>query len=219
MKMIRMLVISVVVLMTALGVGSAAIVLSKNAFGNQDVEKVETGTGDLVADSVRSQLRTDIAFIAASELKANSTSFPAGNVSSDDVAALISYPDDPLAELNLTGKAIRQALERAVSIYPQPNLGFLQVSGLEFSFNPSRKAGERVASVNVNGVSLIDSRNYSVAVTNSMANGAIGYWKVWSASEVKTRYSNETVAKAVADYFTSRKTVDYGVLDRITVVK
>ncbi|MHB9038414.1 MAG: 5'-nucleotidase [Armatimonadota bacterium] len=219
MKTSKMLILLAMLLLLAAGAGYAATVQSKAALGNQDVEKAETAIGDLAADSVRAELHTDIAFIAASELKAKDAPFPAGKLSSDDIAALVSYPDDPLAELNLTGKAVRQALERAVSIYPQPNLGFLQVSGLEFTYNPSKSAGERIVSVTVGGVALIDLRNYSVAVTNSMANGALGYWKVWSASDVKDRYPNENVTKALGDYLTTNKTIDYGTLNRITVAK
>jgi hypothetical protein len=223
MNMSRMLIISVIVLLMVAGGSLAAVqavtIQSQAALGNQDVEKAETGVGDLVADCVRAELNTDIALIAASELKAKSPPFPVGKLSSDDIAALVSYPDDPLAELLLTGKAVRQALDRAVSMYPQPNLGFLQVSGLEFTFDPSKNVGERVTSVTVGGAPLIDSRTYTVAVTNSMANGALGYWKVWSAGEVKYRHPNENIVKAAVDYLTGKKTIDYGSLKRITVVK
>ena len=105
---------------------------SATSLGNDDPRKQETAAGDLVADAVRDATKAQIAFVAASELKPSSEPIPAGSVSSSDVAALISYPNDPLAILRIDGKTIRQALEKSVSIYPQRNLGFLQVSGLKF---------------------------------------------------------------------------------------
>ena len=83
---------------------------------------------------MRAFAKADIAFIAASELKAKDQPIPAGKVSASDLGDLVSYSDDPLAVLKLTGAQIKQALEKAVSIYPQPNLGFLQVSGMKFTF-------------------------------------------------------------------------------------
>ncbi|MCE5322878.1 5'-nucleotidase C-terminal domain-containing protein [bacterium] len=219
MRMLHKLIIIAVVLAVAACAAVGASTQSKSALGNQDVEKSETAVCDLIADAVRAELNTDIAFIAASEVNAKDTPFEAGEISSSDINALVSYPDDPLAEVSITGKALRQALEKSVSIYPQPNLGFLQVSGLEFTFDPSKDIGERVTSVKVAGAQIIDSRTYTVGMTNSMANGALGYWKIWSSGDVKHRHSDKSIIKAVEDYMTANKTIDYGTLDRIKVVK
>ncbi len=197
----------------------AATVQTKSPLGNKDVEKSETAVCDLLADALRSELGTDIAFIAASEVKEKDTPFPAGSISTSDIASLLSYPDDPLAQVALTGKSVKQALERGVSIYPQPNLGFLQVSGLEFTYDHSKNAGERATSVTVGGVPLIESKTYTVAMTNSMANGALGYWKVWTNSDVAGRYSDKHLSDALENYFTINKTIDYSTLDRIKMTK
>ncbi len=193
------------------------IVQSASPLGNKDAGKTETAIGDLVADAVRREARADIAFVAASELKPKDPPIPAGKVSSADVAALVSYSDDPLAVLQITGKSVKQALERSLSIYPQPNLGFLQVSGLSFTANPGAAAGSRVTSVTVGGSPLNDSATYTVAVTNSMANGALGYWKVWTEDQVKERRPDTNIVTAIQSYFKANPKIDYGTLDRITI--
>jgi len=187
--------------------------------GNKNVGKVETAIGDLVADALRSQLRKDIAFVAASELKAKDVPFPAGKVSSADIEGLISYPDDTLATLELDGKTIRAALEKSVSIHPQPNLGFLQVSGLAFTFDAKKPTGQRVTSVTVGGSPISDGTIYSVAVTNSMANGALGYWKVWDQSKITGTKPDLNVAKAIEAYLKANPKLDYGTQDRIAPAK
>ncbi|MEN6357230.1 MAG: 5'-nucleotidase [Armatimonadota bacterium] len=219
MSMFKKIIIVAAVLAIAASAACAESVQSKSALSNQDAEKAETSVCDLIADAVRAELNTDIAFVAASEAKAKDKPFDAGQIYSSDINALVSYPDDPLAEVLLTGKAVRQALEKSVSIYPQPNLGFLQISGLEFTFDASKNVGERVTSVSVGGAPLIDSRTYTVALTNSMANGALGYWKIWSAEDVKYRHSDKSITKAVEDFMTANKTIDYSTLGRIKAAK
>lgn len=187
--------------------------------GNKEPGKAETAAGNLVADAVRKALRTDIAFVAASELKPKDEPFAEGKVSSTDIAVLVSYPDDPLAELELDGKSVRQALERSVSIHPQPNLGFLQVSGLQFGFDPAKPSGQRVTTVTVNGVPLGDDTRYTIGLTNSMANGALGYWKVWSPDKVKRRFADRNLIVALEAYLKANPKIDYGTLDRIIPAK
>ena len=204
---------------TNLALAQTIQVQSVSALGNKDPDKSETPIGDLVADAVRKALQTDIAFIAASELKPKDPPFPPGKVSSVDIIKLVSYADDPLAILQLQGKAIRQALERSISIYPQPNLGFLQVSGLKFTFDPSKPSGERVILITVGSSPLADDAIYTIGVTNSMANGALGYWKVWNESNVKERKPNLNIPIAIEMFFKAKPKIDYSIQDRITVVK
>ncbi len=192
---------------------------SASPLGNKDAAKVETAIGDLAADAVRNLVRTSIAFIAAGELKPKDPPLPAGKVRSSDIELLISYPNDSLAVLELTGKVVKQALERSVSIEPQPNMGFLQVSGLQFTFDPKKPSGERVTSTKVGGAPISDDAMYSVAVTNSMANGALGYWKVWDKEKVKARRPEATITKAIEAHFRANPKIDYSKLDRITAGK
>lgn len=184
--------------------------------GNKDCGKSETAVGDLVADAVRAILRTDVAFVASSELKPRDEAVPAGKASSGVLADLVSYADDPLAVLELSGRSIRAALERSVSIYPQPNMAFLQVSGLRFTFSANNSRGQRVMSVTINGKSVSDDARYKVGLTNSLANGAVGYWKVWSQNDPRTRVRDKTLIKALEADLKANPRVDYSKLDRIT---
>lgn len=198
---------------------TAASVDSTSPLANSGVAKSETALGDLVADAVRVTAQADIAFVAASEIKQTDTAIPAGKVSSDSIAGLISYTDDPLVVLKLTGSDIISALEKSISIYPQPNMGFLQVSGLKYSFKPSKKAGSRVTSVIVGKAAIDPGQSYTVAVTSSMANGALGYWKIWSKDNIQKKLPDSSIISAVTDYFTANKKIDYGKLNRIEVLE
>ncbi len=187
-----------------------------SALSNKDSGKAETSVGDLVADAVRSVLHTDVAFVASSELKPQDTAVPAGKASSSLLASLVSYSDDPLATMELTGKTLRAALERSVSIYPQTSMFFLQVSGLRFSFNPGSPQGQRVQSITVDGKALSDDARYKIGLTNSLANGALGYWKVWPRNESRTRFPDITLIKALESYLKANPRIDYSRMDRIS---
>lgn len=208
-----------VLLVCGAACGQTAAVQSASPLGNKDPARAETAIGDLFADAVRWAVKGDIAFVAASELRSKDPGLPAGNISVADIAALASYPDDPLAEVGLTGKAVRQALEKSVSMYPQPSLGFLQVSGLTFTFDPTRKSGERVTDIRVAGSPLNDSSVYKVAMSNSLANGALGYWKTWSKSEIRRRLGDVTMVGAVNGFLKASTSIDYGKQDRIRAAR
>ncbi len=189
---------------------------SATPLGNAEPGRKETAVGDLAADAVREALQCNVAFVAASELKPIETPLPAGTVTSSQIAELVSYPNDPLAVLLLNGRTIRQALEKAVSISPQRNLGFLQVSGLRFKYDPKQKPGNRVTSVVLDKTPLNDDYYYTVGVTNSMANGALGYWKIWRKDDIKTKFPDGSIVRSVENYFRAHAKIDYGKLDRIT---
>lgn len=199
--------------------GSAVYAQSTSAspLGGDGSGKGETTVGDLLADAVRAAVQTNIAFVAASDIRPSEKPIPAGKVSASNVAELVAYPDDPLAVLLLSGRTIRQALEKAVSAYPQPNLGFLQVSGMQFAFDPSKPTGQRVTSAKLNGEPMNDDYYYTVGMTQSLANGALGYWKIWSKDDIKKRFPDITMTRALENYLRANPKIDYSKLNRISI--
>lgn len=206
------------IVLLAVGGAYATTTASRSALGTLGAQKSEVSLGDLVADAIRASAGADVAFVSASELKERNVQIPAGKVSTEDVTAYIAYTDDPIVEMRLTGRQIKQALERSVLIYPKNNLGFLQVSGLSFIFDPDESQESRLVSVSVGGRSISDSTTYSVAMTSSMANGALGYWKIWTKNDIVST-TDTTIPKAIDQFFTNNSSVDYSNLNRIKTGK
>jgi len=184
----------------------AAAAVSATDLSSKGIGSSETELGDLVADAIRAQVKADVGFITASELK--ETIIPKGDVSVEDLKNALTYRDDTISVLSLRGDQIRRALERSVMIYPQKNLGFLQVSGLEFTFDPKAPKEARALSVSVGGKPLRDSQSYTVAATNSLAKGALGYFRIWQDDQI-TRVTKTTVLKAVEDYLQANPKLNY----------
>jgi 2',3'-cyclic-nucleotide 2'-phosphodiesterase/3'-nucleotidase len=122
---------------------------------------------------MRRRLAADVAVMNGGGIRGNQL-IPAGPLSRKDVNALLPFLN-VLVKLELPGKVLVEVLERSVGIYPGEFGGFLQVSGLAFTFDPARPAGQRVIRALVGGQPLDPERRYSVATNNYTAQGGDGY--------------------------------------------
>lgn len=138
------------------------------------------------ADQIRSAASAEIGFVAAGLIGD-------GYTKDKDLASLMLYPQEQIVIVKLTGTEIREALERSVSLYPQPNTGFLQVSGIEVSFRPSAPSGSRVVSASVGGSKLEAARVYSVAMPSSLGRGGCGYFNIWDKKKIAKTFETDTV--------------------------
>ncbi len=171
---------------------------------NLKPNRQETPWGRVVADAILVAGKADIAVINAGALRAGT--LEAGEVESGDIAALLSFADeDNVVTLSLSGAQIRAALERASSAYPTGSPAFLHCAGFTASFDPSAPAGKRVVSISVQGRALDDASTYATAMPVSLAEGAAGYFNIWSGAQA--RPSQLTLQNAIADYFRAKKTV------------
>ncbi|CAN5514608.1 hypothetical protein BH11ARM2_BH11ARM2_36760 [soil metagenome] len=127
------------------------------------------------ADALRAAAGTDAAFLAAGLVKEGGK---------DDLATILQYPTDEVVVVSLTGAQVRQALERSLSLFPQPNGSFLQLSGFEVVFSKSAAPNTRVVSVTASGVKLDDSKTYTVAMPANLGRGGLGYFRIWDKSKI-----------------------------------
>ena len=176
-------------------------VAADGAITTDSVRTAEAESGDLVADAVRASLGADIGFVPAAAFKPGATApRPA---SGDQAAALVDPASDTLSLLNLRGDQIIAALERSVSFGPQPSSGFLQVSGIRFTFDLKKEGGKRVSAVSVNGQPLDASRSYKVATTKPLAHGQQGYFQIWDKSDIAND-SAKSLDSAIKDFVKSK---------------
>lgn len=135
------------------------------------------GPAQDAADEIRAATGADIALLAAGMM------FP--KQKGADLSSLFKYPWDSIVVTQLTGAQLRAALSRSISLYPSPNNGFLQLSGVEVTFKKSAPADERIVSVTVGGQPLEDGTQYEVAMPIRLARGGYGYLKIWDKKSIK----------------------------------
>jgi len=66
-------------------------------------------------------------------------------------------------------------LEWSVSDYPAAKGAFLQVSGLEFTFDPAKPVNSKVVEIKVGGEVFDEAKEYTVAINDFMSDGGDGY--------------------------------------------
>jgi 2',3'-cyclic-nucleotide 2'-phosphodiesterase (5'-nucleotidase family) len=155
------------------------------AFGQESAETGSHPASQAAADILRDFAGTDGAFMGAG--LENKT------FDKDNLATLVQYPTDAVVIMNLTGNEIKLALERSVSLYPQSNPNFLQLSGIEATFNKNGMPGQRIVSVTVNGSKLDEKHTYTIAMPQSLSRGGLGYFKIWDTSKIAKTFDKVTV--------------------------
>jgi len=138
------------------------------------------------ADVLREYAKTDGAFLAAGLVRTNLPK-------RDDLASLLQYPTDDLVVVTITGAQVKQAFERSLSLYPEPNTSFLQVSGFDIVFSKEAGTGQRVIQVKCNGSSLDESKSYQIAMPSSLGRGGLGYFKIWDKAKITKSFTGVTV--------------------------
>lgn len=129
----------------------------------------ETNVGNFVADAFRRTTFAEVALINGGSIRADGIIGP-GRLTMRDVQSILPFKNR-LIKISVTGATLRAAIEHGVSrigVDSQPG-GFPQVSGIRFSFDASRPAGNRVTELKVNGMPVDDSRRYSLATTTFLA--------------------------------------------------
>lgn len=180
---------------------TAGVVLSATRNTVASVRSAETNLGNLITDGMLAGAKkvdpdTVIALQNGGGIR---TSIGTGDITYGEVISVLPFGNS-LAIMNLTGKEIKDALEISVKSYPAESGGFLQVSGLQFVFDPSRDVGKRVVSANVMNEDgtldpLRDTQYYKVATNAFTAQGGDGY------TVFATAYADGRVSEpGVADY-------------------
>ncbi len=151
--------------------GSTAVELDSR---KASVRGMETMMGDLVADGMREAVGADIAITNGGGIRGDKV-YPAGSkLTRKDILTELPFGNKTLM-IALSGKGVKEALENGASQIEQGAGRFPQVSGLTFTIDKSKAAGERVSDVMVNGKPLDDGATYKVATNDFMARGGDGY--------------------------------------------
>ncbi|WP_462408486.1 bifunctional metallophosphatase/5'-nucleotidase [Neobacillus sp. Marseille-QA0830] len=149
--------------------------------GNPPARTGETNLGNLITDGMLAKAKTInpetvIAFQNGGGIR---TTVPAGDITLAKVLEIMPF-GNALAIMKLTGAEIKQALEFSVKDAPKAFGGFLQVSGLKFTYDSNKPVGERVQSIEVkengfNYTAIDPKKTYVVANNIFTAKGGDGF--------------------------------------------
>jgi 5'-nucleotidase len=158
----------------------------------------ESVLGDLVTDAMRAGTGADIALLNAGTLRLDHAIQP-GPITNHQLEAIFPFADQTrVVTFPLTGAAIRRLLEHGVSEKVLGTGGFLQVSGVSFTFDPARPSGSRL-------VGELRRGNGTVLAPGDTVIAAFG---VYPACEGGDGYSVPEAASACAERRSAPRAVD-----------
>jgi hypothetical protein len=187
--------------------------------------KVETPLGDLLADALRAQAGTQLFVVNGGGIRSPLPSFftpantalrrPQGGFAAGPPYDLVmgdAYSEFPFGNYTvtatITGAQVWQMLEESVSLYPNANGGFFQISGFTFGFSASAPAGSRVQGVAFGpGPTPIFADGTTYTIGMSDFNGAGGDNHPVLAGLVKST-SYKIWADVLLDYLVNQGTID-----------
>ena len=194
--------------MTALPAGAADLGKTLVALDGSKVAIEETVFGDFVADAVRNAGEADAAILHAMAFRSNAL-IPVGVVDEQALRNSLASPSSRIAILKLTPAQLRNVMQRSLTKYPNPNMAFLQFSGMRVTFNDANPPAARVATITIGEkkLDLTDNKTqFTVAMPRELALGAVGYVLDFTDQVTKTMTVTEiTVLDAIAREFERNK--------------
>jgi len=155
--------------------------------------------GNLVADAMRVSTRADIAFSNHGGVRAD---LPAGAITPRHVFSVMPF-GNRLVVLHVTGQFLKSLVEDRVS----GNSRGMLVSGAEIVIDRTKPDGARVVSFRIDGKPVENDREYTLAVTDYLAEGNSGYDRLTTIPPEKINYTGLLLRQALIDYIKTHSPV------------
>jgi len=137
------------------------------------IRREEAAVGRFLAGLMRERVGAQVGLLNSGAIRGDRV-IPPGTITQRDIRALLPFRNT-VTLLEMTGAALRAALERSVDELPRPTGHFLQTAGIEYRVDPARPPGRRIGAVEVEGRPLDPAGRYRVAVPDYLARGRDGY--------------------------------------------
>ncbi len=135
------------------------------------VRKGESNLGNLITDAMVSITGADVALTNGGGIRA---SIELGEVTKGEVITVLPF-GNYIVTKKIKGADIKAALELGTKGYPGLVGGFPHVSGMTYTIDMTRPAGDHIASVMVDGQPLVMDQEYILATNDFMADGGDNY--------------------------------------------
>ena len=154
-------------------VGLSGVFLDALSLSNRTKE---TNIGNFIADAYRNAAKSDVALVNGGSIRADLTYNP-GVLTKRDVLSILPF-NNPIVKVEISGKTLREVLEHGVARSAEDNEPgrFPQISGMNFKYDASKPAGNRVTEIIISGKPLDEKKNYTLATSDFLVSrGGDGY--------------------------------------------
>ncbi|MEH7378475.1 bifunctional metallophosphatase/5'-nucleotidase [Neobacillus drentensis] len=174
-------------------------------------ENGESVLGDFIADAQRKALNTELAFMNPGGIRAD---IDPGDITWGEIYTVQPFNND-LVKMSMTGQQIRELLNQQ---WGATKTNMLQISGLSYTWDPNKPAGQRVVSIKLpDGTEMVHNKSYSVTANIFLSGGGDGF-------TVFTQANNKEVGPVDLDALVNfskaqPKPFTYGIQNRIQRVQ
>ena len=177
--------------------------------GFTTVRLKESNLGNFVCDLMRLHYHADCTIMASGTIRGDQI-YPPGVLKVKDMMDCFPF-EDPCVVVVVRGKYLLEALENAVGKYPALEGRFPQVSGIEFSFDPSKPVGQRCSEVRVARQPIDVENEYKVVTRDYMVRGKDGFTSLMleeeggTAKSIVSEENGSLISQILRQYFMSLK--------------
>lgn len=167
----------------------------------ESVRTRETRIGNFLTDMMRKQVEADVAILNGGSIRAGKI-YKAGKVTIGDWYDILPYTNSIL-KVEITGEILHKILENGVSQYPKLDGRFLQVSRIEFKFDPRKEPGNRILKedVLIDGKPLDYQKRYGVACNEFIADGKEGFKPILEGEQIIDEEAAPKLKQILDDFF------------------
>lgn len=133
----------------------------------------ESAFGSFIADAYREALDADIALANGGGIRSEFV-FNPGKITRGDLKEFLPY-NDPIVKVEMSGKALKQALEKTLMANNPDERRFFQISGFEVTFDLRKPSGKRILEMTRNGKLIEESDVFSCVIDIYLLNGGDGH--------------------------------------------
>ncbi|MFA6743818.1 MAG: bifunctional UDP-sugar hydrolase/5'-nucleotidase [Candidatus Neomarinimicrobiota bacterium] len=166
-------------------IGSATGQISRSSSG-------ESPMGNLMVDAMLTSTQSDVAFSNHGGVRAD---LPAGPITPRHVFKVMPF-GNRIVVMKVTGEFLQELVEDRVA---GSSRGML-VGGARIQIDRSKPDGSRVVKFEIGGQPLEKNREYSLVVSDYLAEGNSGYGRLTTVSPDRINYSGILLRQTIIDY-------------------
>lgn len=157
--------------------------------------------GNLVADLMALEMCTDVAFMNSGSLRAD-VEYQAGTLILGDMFDILPFITN-ICKVEVTGDVLLEILENSVCKWPAMEGRFLQMSRINFKFDPSKPENHRIEAkdVFVNKKPLVIDQHYTIATTEYVASGKDGFEPILKGNLLIDGENGPELMSVIKEYF------------------
>ncbi|WP_135822174.1 bifunctional metallophosphatase/5'-nucleotidase [Halostella litorea] len=174
------------------------------------VREEEANIGNYITDALRARGDTDVAIQNGGGIRTD-TRYPEGDVTKRLVYSLLPFGNN-LVTVEVSGETLLEVLE----LGSMSGGGFLQISGMSYTYDPEADQGDRIVEAQVGGEALDPEATYTMATNNFTATGGDGYTMLQDATRIIDANEGELLSVIVANSVEAEGTISPEVEGRIT---